>query len=328
MAHGVSQGSPVSAAVVGVADLAQSVHFYRDLIGLDAQAPVEWQGADFEAHWNLPRGSSATAVFLHAGEAPAGRVLLLDFHATGRKRVRANKERWHYGLSNFNFYTDDIRAVSRDFAARGFEFWSEPMAHQMTPDVGTPIEVVFEGPDGVLINLVELATKDPNTQIGKMRAFVAQHGYTRKGFTPISTTHHVLKSREKGRVFYEKVLGMKVHINEELKSPEARKFLGLGENRIWTMFVIGNHMFGKVATSTPLNFEPVDLVATAVPPNIGYLAQTFVVPDLAAAAAEAGKLGAEVFSSAMALDIPGFGKRRAMIVRNTGSGALQQIVEV
>ena len=147
MAHGVSQGSPVSAAVVGVADLAQSVHFYRDLIGLDAQAPVEWQGADFEAHWNLPRGSSATAVFLHAGESPAGRVLLLDFHAPGRKRVRANKERWHYGLSNFNFYTDDIRAVSRDFAARGFEFWSEPMAHQMTPDVGTPI-VAFDPPDG------------------------------------------------------------------------------------------------------------------------------------------------------------------------------------
>lgn len=327
MAHGVSAGSPVSAAVVGVADLEKSVHFYRDLIGLDAEPPVTWSGPDFEAHWNLPRGASARAVFLHAGATPAGRVLLLDFDAPEKKVVRAGKEKWHTGLSNFNFYTDDIRAVSRDFAARGFEFWSEPVAHQMTPDVGTPIEVVFEGPDGVLINLVELATKDPNTQIGKMRAFVAQHGYTSKGFTPISTTHHVLVSREKGRAFYENVLGMKVHIDEELKSPEARKFLGLGENRIWTMFVIGNHMFGKVATSTPLNFKPVNLVPRAVPPNIGYLAQTFVVPDLAAAAAEADKLGAEVFSPPMTLDIPGFGRRQAMILRNTGSGALQQIVQ-
>ena len=327
MAHGVSQGSPVSAVVIGVSDLQKSLHFYRDLIGLDAQAPVEWSGPDFEAHWKLPKGSSATAVFLHAGDSPAGRVLLLDFHAANKKVVRASKEKWHYGLSNLNFYTEDIRAVSRDFAAKGFEFWSEPMVHQMTPDVGTPIEVVFEGPDGVLINLVELATKDPNTQIGKMRGFVAQHGYTKAGFTPVSTTHHVLKSREKGREFYEKVLGMKVHINEELKSPEARKFLGLGENRIWTMFVIGNHMFGKVATSEPLNFTPPDLVAAAVPPNAGYLAQSFVVSDLAAAEAAAKTLGAEVYSPAMTLDIPGFGKRKAMIVRNTGSGALQQIIQ-
>jgi hypothetical protein len=29
----------------------------------------------------------------------------------------------------------------------------------------------------------------------------------------------------------------------------------------------------------------------------------------------------------MTLDIPGFGRRRAMILRNSGSGALQQIIQ-
>ena len=49
--------------------------------------------------------------------------------------------------------------------------------------------------------------------------------------------------------------------------------------------------------------------------------------DLAASEAEARKLGAEVYSPAMNIDIPGFGKRKAIIVRNTGSGALQQIIQ-
>ena len=47
---------------------------------------------------------------------------------------------------------------------------------------------------------------------------------------------------------------MRPLIDEELSSAEARHFLRLGENRIWTMFMQGNHMFGKIATSTPLDF--------------------------------------------------------------------------
>ena len=76
----------------------------------------------------------------------------------------------------------------------------------MTPEVGTPIEVVFEGPDGVMINLVELATTDPKTRIGQMRAYVEKHGRTKTGFTPVVTTNHVLQSRERGKTFYEEVL--------------------------------------------------------------------------------------------------------------------------
>ncbi|MEQ8248903.1 MAG: VOC family protein [Alphaproteobacteria bacterium] len=319
-------GSPLSVAVLGTGDIDASLRLYRDMIGLDVVDWRTWSGPDLERHWQLPSGAQAEAVFLQAGASEVGRILLLDCAAPERKVVRAGKENWHYGLSNLNFYTADIHGAAKTFAAAGFEFWSEPKAHPMTPEVGTPIEVVFEGPDGVLINLVELATTDPKTRIGQMRAYVEKHGRTKTGFTPVVTTNHVLQSRERGKEFYEEVLSMRPLIDEELASPEARHFLRLGENRIWTLFMQGNHMFGKIATSTPIDFTPPNTTPRAVPPNLGYLAQTFVVADFSAAMAKCEALNVETFSPEMDIDLPGFGRRRTAVVRNPGSGALQELV--
>jgi hypothetical protein len=65
-----------------------------------------------------------------------------------------------------------------------------------------------------------------------------------------------------------------------------------------------------------------------VPPNIGYLAQSFQVPDLDEAARSCATLGAKVFSGPAEMDLPGRGNCKAMIVRNPGSGALQELFEI
>ena len=65
----------------------------------------------------------------------------------------------------------------------------------------------------------------------------------------------------------------------------------------------------------------------AVAPNIGYIAQTFAVTDFAAAKAACEAMRVDVYTPPMELELPGFGRASAMIVRNPGSGALQQIVQ-
>ena len=77
-----------------------------------------------------------------------------------------------------------------------------------------------------------------------------------------------------------------------------------------------------------MNYEIPSLVADAVPPNIGYLAQAFEVADLDTVARGAAAVGAEVFSGPMEIDQPGRGKCRTMIVRNPGSGFLQELFQV
>jgi catechol 2,3-dioxygenase-like lactoylglutathione lyase family enzyme len=321
-------GSPMSVAVIGVAEMERSLHFYRDLTGLTVGPPVTWVGPDFEAFWHLPAGSKGEAVFLHHGPDPVGRILLVQFDAKDRKVVRAKKPARAYGLINLNFYTADIFGETKKLKKAGYEFWSEPVAHDFTPEVGTPIEVVFEGPDGVLINWVELATKDPATRIGKMRAYVEGFGKTKTGFTPVVTTASCMRDIEKSKEFYVRVLKMGVHINQVLDSDNYRKFQKVPDGgRTQVTFMQGDHMFGKIATSQPLNYPVPDLVPDSVAPNIGYLMQSFLVADLDSALQDCAALNVETYTPRMTLDVPGLGTVDTTIVQNPGSGALQQLVQ-
>ena len=86
--------------------------------------------------------------------------------------------------------TEHIKQDFDQLKSQGFEFWSEPAYNNFGPAVGETMEGAFDGPDGVVINLVELMTKDPKTLIGNMHAFVTEYGRTSTGFTPVVTTAH------------------------------------------------------------------------------------------------------------------------------------------
>ena len=321
-------GSPMSVAVISVTEMERSLQFYRDITGLTADPPAIWAGPDFEAFWHLPAGSTGNAVFLHHGPDPVGRILLVQFDAKDRKVVRAAKPARAYGLINLNFYTGDIFGETEKLKKAGYEFWSEPVAHDFTPEVGTPVEVVFEGPDGVLINWVELATKDPATRIGKMRAYVEGFGKTKKGFTPVVTTASCMRDIEHSKEFYVRVLKMGIHIDQVLDSDNYRKFQKVPDGgRTQVTFMQGDHMFGKIATSQPLNYPVPDLVPDSIAPNIGYLMQSFLVADLGAAIQECTALNVETYTRRMVIEVPGLGVVDTVVVRNPGSGALQQLVQ-
>jgi len=321
------EGSPLSVAVIGAENLEASLAFYRDIIGLTAHPPVVWQGEAFERLWRLPPGASATAVFCELPGCPVGRVLLLQFNAAKRKPIRPADAPRAFGLINLNFYTDDITADAKNLAAKGYRFWSEPTQYNLSSAAGTPTEVIFDGPDTVAINLVQLTSTDPNTRVGQMRAYVQTHGRTPTGYTPVVTSSHCARNIAKATEFYVKVLKSGVLIDEIMASPAQNHFLRLPEKaRTAVKFIQGNHMFGKIALSQPLNYPCVDLVPAAVAPNIGYIAQVFVVKDLAEAEAACAALRCEIYAPAMELDMPGVGRCRSLMVRNPGSGALQQIV--
>ena len=80
--------------------------------------------------------------------------------------------------------------------------------------------------------------------------------------------------------------------------------------------------------AVPLNYEVPDLTPAAVAPNIGYLAQSFQINDINEAASGCAAVGAEVVSAPVEIDLPGRGKCTAMLVRNPGSGALQELFQV
>jgi catechol 2,3-dioxygenase-like lactoylglutathione lyase family enzyme len=321
-------GSPLYAAVIGVDDLARSLSFYRDMLGFDVVAAASADNADCRL-WGLPAGARFSMTVLADRGATVGRIVLLHVPEMPRRLIRDVEGQECFGLINLNFYCDDIHVRTRTLETAGYRAWSAPIRHDMGPSVGSPTEVMIEGPDGVIVNLVELPSGPMSSRIGQMRAYVDRAGgYNRRGMTPVVTSQHGVKNLDRARCFFTEVLRAGVLIDVVLGSDDMRKFMRYppgGKAR--SVFMQGNHMFGKVALNEPLNFPCIDLTSRAVPPNVGYIAQAFLVTDLTAAQLRADQVGAEPFSGPERIVIPGLGEVTSTIVRNPGSGALQQLIE-
>ena len=200
--NGNGAGAPVSVAVIGAENLDSSLEFYAGTMGLEVAETLTWQGSDFEQYWQVPAGTSARCAFLQHGADPVGRIQLMEFDAPDRKRVRSPEIRRATGLFNLNTYTDDIRRDYEQLTSQGFNFWSEPAHNNFGPGVGETLEVAFDAPDGVVINMIQLMTEDPNTVIGHIVQFVSGYGRTPTGFTSVVTTAHSVFDMEKALAFY------------------------------------------------------------------------------------------------------------------------------
>ncbi|MCK6369980.1 MAG: VOC family protein [Gammaproteobacteria bacterium] len=321
-------GIPVSAVVIGVDDLDASLKFYAGTLGLEVAESSTWSGPDFERYWQLPAGACARCAFLGHGADPVGRIQLLQFNATKRKRVRPPDIRRAVGLFNLNIYASDIRSDYQRISAQGFRFWSEPAHNKFGPVVGETMEASFDAPDGVVINLIQLLTEDPKTVIGRIVSFVSRYGRTSTGFTSVVTTAHTVADMERALAFYYGPLHMTLFIESVLQGAETNRALSLpAEAKTRSVIVQGEHEYGKIALASAMNYELPSLTADAVPPNIGYLAQSFQVPDLQETAKACAAVGAATFSGPVEIDLPGRVRCAAMIVHTNGSGALQELFQ-
>jgi catechol 2,3-dioxygenase-like lactoylglutathione lyase family enzyme len=323
-----SSGSPLYAATLGVEDLSRSTQFYVDRMGLDVLERVELAGLAFEAHWQLPRGARASMAVLADRGCAVGRLALIEFHARGRVAVRDIEGQSMFGLVNLNFYAEDIATLTATLERAGCKAWSAPLVHDMG-EVGQPVEVMLEGPDSVIINLIELRADRPQARILRTAAYLADHGgYNRCGSTAVATSAHNVRDHAKGLAFYSQVLGMSVRNDVVLHGAQMELFTRFPPGaRARDIYLQGDHIFGKIAMIEPLNFECVDIVPRAVAPNIGYLAQSFLVRDLAAALAVAAALGAETYSAPLELSMPALGTSLSAVVRNPASGALHELIQ-
>ncbi|MCE7901762.1 MAG: VOC family protein [Gammaproteobacteria bacterium PRO9] len=320
---------PLSAAIIGTRDLDAALDFYAGTLGLTVVDKPVWRGPEFERYWHLPAGASARCAFLAQGADPVGRIQLMEFDAPGRKLVRPPEIRRATGLFNLNIYAGDMEKDYAKLKSQGFNFWSEPAHNNFGPVVGETLEASFDAPDGVVINLIQLLTDDPKTVIGHITQFIKGYGRTPTGFTSVVTSAHGVLDMEKALAFYYGPLHMTLFIESVLKGPVTNRALCLPpESETRSVLVQGAHEYGKIALATPLNYTVPNLVPDAVAPNIGYLAQAFEVANLDEAARGSAAAGAEVYSAPMEITLPGRGECRSMLVRNPGSGALQELFQV
>jgi glyoxylase I family protein len=128
-------------------DFKQSLHFYRDLLGLEEVLDIDIPASTATGAGLAPSGFRQ--VRLRAGTT---RIKLMQIDPPPEPRSDA----FQAGVRWLTFIVDDVPGTVANLAARGVEFLADPVA---APDAKHV--VCAEGPDGVLIEFVELPDEGP-----------------------------------------------------------------------------------------------------------------------------------------------------------------------
>lgn len=106
-----------------VSNLDASLHFYRDLLGLQVHSRLDESGAALDAVLGM-HNTSITTVKLSAGNG--AQIELLRFQSHKRREV-IRRGLYNLGFSHVSFTVDDIWSVYLRLRHAGVHFKSEPL---------------------------------------------------------------------------------------------------------------------------------------------------------------------------------------------------------
>ena len=131
-----------------VQDVAESLHFYRDLLGLEIKRDMQEEGEFIDTILGLKNVRVRTVKMISKnGEA----LLELLEYASHKGKKRENDEIFDLGASHVAFTVEDVDQEYKRLRAQGVSFICEP---QISPDGKAKVTFCYD-PDGVPVELVQ-----------------------------------------------------------------------------------------------------------------------------------------------------------------------------
>jgi len=139
---------------ITVSNLDEALHFFNDLLGLEALPFREASGERIETILGIPGAS----LRLSGVKTPDNKnIELIEYLASKGERI--NLKTCNPGVTHISFVVDDIQKMYDDLTAKGVNFISPPYWGGKTI-AGMDWGVCFlKGPDGISIELMQ-APKD------------------------------------------------------------------------------------------------------------------------------------------------------------------------
>jgi catechol 2,3-dioxygenase-like lactoylglutathione lyase family enzyme len=145
---------------ITVSDVERSTEFYQQTLGFRKTLDMPLGGPSLERLLGLKPGVKARSVILQQGPSQIGEIELIQFDppaaaSTGRKRPGDP------GLFMLSFEVKDevLEDVCQRLSDQGVEFYCEPQRLELK-GYGPIRAVMFEDPDGVMIELMELPSAE------------------------------------------------------------------------------------------------------------------------------------------------------------------------
>ncbi|WP_262678217.1 VOC family protein [Paenibacillus sp. J5C2022] len=137
-----------------VSDLAKSVAFYRDTLGLEVAVDITdtFDGEEISQGLGVP-GTKLRVAYLKSAD---NFIQLMEFEEP-KSPIESHLPLHAYTTTHFSFYVEDLEQTMEELGAKGIQFFS-PI--NIVPDslrnvINARKWVIFRDPDGVLIELVE-----------------------------------------------------------------------------------------------------------------------------------------------------------------------------
>jgi len=153
--------SEVHHVALTVSDMDLSLGFYCELLGFRKTLDMQLSGASFEKLFRLEPGVTARSVILQQGKSRVGELELLVFQGPGLHKPSGPRRPGDPGLLMLSFEVrqESLQTVAQRLQARGVPFFCDPVELDL-PGYGRIKSLMVEDPDGVLVELVELPSRE------------------------------------------------------------------------------------------------------------------------------------------------------------------------
>jgi len=145
---------------IAVTNMERSIAFYRDILGFRTTLDIPLGGPGLERLLRLRPGTTGRSVIMQQGLSMVGEVELVQFSPAPTPPTPA-KGAGGLGafLLSFAVRDEELSRVYQRLRENGIACYSEPQILELA-NYGSIRAVVFEDPDGQLIELVQLPSED------------------------------------------------------------------------------------------------------------------------------------------------------------------------
>lgn len=159
--------SEIHHVALAVSDMERSIAFYRDILGFRKTLDMQLGSPSLNRLLRMQPGTTGRSIILQQGLSTIGEIELVQFSPAPSPPTPA-KGAGGLGafLLSFAVRDEELDAVYQRLLEKGIACYSEPQDVEL-PGYGAMRAVIFEDPDGQMIELIQLPSAD---EIERVRA--------------------------------------------------------------------------------------------------------------------------------------------------------------